>query len=380
MRLFGAGSGRGFHAIAAAVLIAAGFGTSPLQAANLFGLVDTGELYASGDNGVTWSIHATLPVNDAIGLAAGISTLDLYLATRSGTIHHSSDGGANWTAVGALAASDAAGFTLAPFGDVLVLTRSGTLYASSDGGASFAAIAALTGSNWVSLARGRLVGYFYALTETGEVAESADSGATWTVKGALTVSNAVSIRAMGSDLFILTATGEIAKRTDAGVSWITVGALTQSGMSALLNLGTTTLCAAAETGEIATSADGASWTWVGAINQLKVMALGADTPTVTGVDATEGAPKFVAGAPFPNPTPRETGATFSIRTVGPERIRLEVYDARGRMVAARPFVSYANAGIHSFRWAPRGLAAGTYVARYIAASGRARSAKWTVIR
>jgi len=282
--------------------------------------------------------------------------------------------------VGALTASDAAGFTLAPFGDVLVLTRSGTLYASSDGGVTFTAIASLTGSNWVSLARGPLVGVLYALTETGEVAESVDFGATWTVKGALAVSNAASIRAKGSELFILTETGEVARSDDAGASWITVGALTQSGMRALLDPGSATLFAAAETGEIASSADGISWSWVGAINQLRVLALGADTPTVTGIGETAEAPRFTVRAPFPNPSADGAAATFSITTSRPERIRVELYDVRGRLVATRPVEVLGGGGDHSFRWAPKGLAAGTYVARYVTATGRSRAAKWTVIR
>ena len=40
-------------------------------ATTLFGLIDTGELDASGDTGDTWQVRSALPVSDAVGLAAG---------------------------------------------------------------------------------------------------------------------------------------------------------------------------------------------------------------------------------------------------------------------------------------------------------------------
>ena len=353
---------------------------SPARATTLFGLLDTGELYASTNGGVAWSIHATLPVNDAGGLAAGSSTSDLFLATRSGSIYRSTDGGSVWSAVGAVTASDVAGFTLAPFGDVLVLTRSGTLYSSSNGGVSFTPLAALTGSNWVCLARGKLVGTLYALTETGEVVQSTNYGAAWTYRGALTVSNAVSIRSHGSDLFILTATGEVAKSTDAGLTWVTVGALTQSGMSALLDVSSTELLVAAETGEVASSSDGVSWSWVGAMNQLHVMALGSDVPTVTGIESEASPPRFAGRAPYPNPSAGAPGAIFSFTVVGADRIRIELYDARGRLAAARPYESVGAAGTYARRWQPKGLSSGVYTVRYVSSGGAVRSAKWVIVR
>ncbi len=349
-------------------------------ATTLFGLVDTGELYASTNNGVTWSVHATLSVDDAVGLAAAGSALDLFLATRSGSIYASSDGGLNWSAVGAVTASDVAGFTLGPFGDVLALTRSGTLYSSSDHGVTFTALAALTGSNWVSLARGRLVGRFFALTETGEVFASADFGATWTPRGVLTVSNAVSIRSRGDDLFILTATGEVAKSMDDGATWTTVGALTQSGMSALLDLGAAGLFAAAETGEVAMSSDGASWSWIGAVNQLHLMALGSDVPTVTGVETVAGASRFTARAPYPNPATSASGGVFSFSLGSPARVAIQIFDIRGRLVASRPPESFVGAGPHALRWAPAGLPSGAYMVRYVPSEGAVRDAKWVLLR
>lgn len=362
--------------------LALGF-PSWVTGATLFGLVDTGELYASTNGGVSWTIRAVLPASDAIGLAARSSALDLYLATRSGSVYHSGDGGTTWTATGAVTASDVSGFAMGPFGAVLALTRTGTLYASEDGGSTFTPRSALLGSNWVSLVRGPM-GALYALTQTGEVARSADQGQTWTPTGRVTVSNAVAIRRLGSRLHILTETGEVYRSDDLGVTWTAVAALTASGMSAMVEVGDSQLLAAARTGEVAATASGSAWTWVGAINQLQVVALGADTPQATGVPEETAAPRFVARAPYPNPRVGAGGATFSGTLDRPGRVRIEMYDVHGRLRASRPFEAVERAGAVAFRWEPEGLSPGTYLVRFVTDTGNGRSritnAKWTLLR
>jgi Photosynthesis system II assembly factor YCF48 len=293
------------HRSTACVLLASApvvlFSASVVSAATLFGLVDTGELYASLNNGATWAIRATLPTSDGVALAAGSSTTELYIAGRSGTVYRSTTGGSAWIAVGAVTASDVSGLSVNYDGSVLVLSLSGTIYRSTNQGTTFTAVAALTGSNWVSLARGPL-GRLYALTRAGEVAESQDGGATWSVVGAVTVSNAVSLRRRGAELYILMETGEVARSLDDGRTWVTVGAMASSDMAALVDLDTS-LVGASRTGEIATSANGVAWTWVGAINQLSVKALGTDTPQATGVESGEPSPpRFVLRTPYPNPS------------------------------------------------------------------------------
>jgi hypothetical protein len=343
----------------------------------LFGLLNTGEFYSSTNSGATWSAIGAIPLHDAVGLAAGASTTELYVAGRSGTVYRSTNGGIAWTAVGAVTASDAAGFAVNYDGSVLVLTESGTLYRSTNQGSTFTAIAALTGPNWVSLARGPL-GRLYALTRTGEVAESQDGGTTWLVVGAVTVSNAVGLRRRGSELYILMETGEVARSLDNGRTWVTVGAMTMSGMAGLVDVGST-LVAAARTGEVATSANGATWTWVGAINQLSVMALGTDTPQATGVEGENlSPPRFVARAPYPNPSVGTGGATFSFTIPQPDFVRLELYNVAGRLVASQEARRYSGPGTYGVHWDPGELAAGTYVLRFVAGSGRAASTKWTV--
>lgn len=347
-------------------------------AANLFAILDTGELYVSANAGASWAAQGTLPVRDAVGLAAGATSTDLFLATRSGSIYRSANAGTSWAGVGAIAASDVVGFTLGPFGAVLALTRSGTLYSSGDQGASFTVVAALAASDWVSLARGPQ-GRLYALAETGQVAESRDQGSTWSTVGVLTVSNAIAIRRLGNDLYVLTRTGEVYRSINYGASWTPVAALTSSSMGALADMGTT-LVAAAREGEVATSANGAAWTWVGAINQLSVIALATDTPMVTGVAKGSTAPRFTVGSPYPNPSTSVAGAIFSFSLDGPDRVRVALHDAQGRLVAERPEETVAAGGGHSFHWAPAGLSTGTYFVRFTTSTGRHAGTKWTLVR
>jgi hypothetical protein len=351
---------------------------APLGATGLFSLLDTGEIYKSTNNGATWLAIGAIPVRDAVGLAAGSTSSELYLASRSGTIYRSTSGGSSWSAVGAVAATDVAGFMLSPFGKVLVLTGTGTLYSSSNQGATFTAVAALAGSDWVSLARGPLA-RVYALTKTGQVAESQDQGATWATVGVITTSNAIAIRRLGAQLFVLASTGEIYRSIDYAKSWVAVGALSQGSMSALVDLDSQ-LVAAAKEGEVATSSNGASWGWVGAINQLNVVALGTDVPQVTGVADDRSPPKFAVAAPYPNPRMGTGGATFRFTIPHADRVRLELFDAQGRLRAARPFETFPLAGSQAIRWEPPSLCPGTYLIRLVNESGLAAQAKWTFVR
>ena len=107
----------------AALLVIAAF-TAPAHAATLFGLVNTGEIYASANGGATWTGRAVLPVRDAIALVAGVTSNDLLLATESGSVYRSTDAGTSWIAVGAVPANDVTAL-VASNGRSLLVARSG---------------------------------------------------------------------------------------------------------------------------------------------------------------------------------------------------------------------------------------------------------------
>lgn len=337
-------------ALWAAALTAA---PAPAAAVTLFGLVDTGELFASADLGVTWSAQSALPVHDAVALVAGSSTLQLFLASASGSIYRSGDAGVSWSGVGAVPASDVT--ALVGFPDaLLLLTQSGSVFASADEGATWSAAGVLTASDLASAARSGSA--LFALARTGGVYRSDDLGATWSPVGTLTVPDAVEIAVLDGDLFVLTGTGEVARSGDGGASWAFVGTLSQTGMTSLLAT-QTELVACTAGGEAAASADGGAWTWRGAIGQLVVRALASDIPTTTGVGPeTPGALAWLG--PWPNPAGTEVALALMLEREG--TVTVTVHDAAGREVARPLAGEWLPAGRNVRTWRPANLSAGAY--------------------
>ena len=333
-------------------------GLTPAPAATLYGLIDTGELYSSGDNGVTWSPQSTLPVRDATALAARLTSSDLFLASRSGSIYRSMDAGVGWTAVGAIPASDVEDLAIRPDGTLLALSASGSLFQSLDLGASFTALAALTASNFTSLTFTTPAVKYYALTRTGEIYESTDDGATWSTKSAIAISDAVRIRAVQSSLYVLTGTGDVFKSTDAAASWAGVGTLSQVGMRGLVRNGTA-LAAASKEGHVATSADGVSWSWQGSMNQLTLTALASNEPATTGVEPIGPVARLRVAPPWPNPARIGTAVSFTFDLDEPRALTLVLHDLAGRQVAARPEQNFP-AGRHTLGWDPGVKGTGLY--------------------
>ena len=328
----------------------------PARAVTLFGLLDTGELYASADGGVTWSIRATLPVRDAVALVAGESSTELLLASAGGSIYASGDAGASWAAVAAVPASDVVALGGAP-GICLLLTGSGSVYRSTDAGVTWVGVGAITASDLTSVAR--LNGAWYALARTGGVYRSQDEGATWTAVGAITTSEAVELATYVGRLYAISASGDAYESQDAGVSFAAVGTLSHVGTSALA-ASEGELVAGLETGETAVSSGATSWTWRGTINQLRLRALATDIPTTTGV----GPPGEVALAlrtPYPNPA--TSAVRLALDLARESVVTLSVHDIAGREVARPIAGELLPAGTVTRLWRPEGLRPGVYVVR-----------------
>jgi photosystem II stability/assembly factor-like uncharacterized protein len=358
------------------LVILALLASATAHAATLLGLIDTGELYSSANGGVSWTAVSTLPVRDAVGLQARLTTSELYLASRSGTAYQSLDGGASWSAVGTVPASDVEDLLVRIDGALMLLTGSGSLFRSTDQGANFTGIASLTASNFVSLTQ-RTDARLYALTRTGEVYESTDLGVNWIAKSAITVANAVRIRSLGTTLYVMTETGDIARSTDAAASWSVVGTLSQVGMRGLVKNGAS-LVAASREGHVATSGDGTSWSWQGSINQLQLTALATNTPVTTGVEEPPLAGRLALGAPYPNPSLDGAGV-FPVRLEREDVVRIELCDLRGRVVARRG-PELLPAGLTQLPWNPGVGRAGLYFARLLGESGSSAKRRWIVLR
>ncbi len=342
------------------LLVLGGAGVSPASGLDLYALVDTGELFVSGDDGDTWTVRSVLPVSDAIALIAGSSPSELFLASGSGTVYRSADAGMNWAAVGMVGAPDVVDLAGRTDGLMLTLTRSGVVYASANHGATFSARGTLAASNLVSLARGA-ANRVFALTETGEVARSNDAGMNWAVVGAVPVSDAVSLRAVDQLLFVLTATGFVYRSSDIGRTWTAVGTVSQTGMVALARASSTVVAISRE-GMVARSRNGGLWSWVGVVNQLHVTALANDTPQTIGVPPDGLAPgRFALAPPWPNPLPATDGRIgVGFTLPDPATVTVRLFDAAGRLVAERPPQVYGDAGEVFLSWRPAVRGAGVY--------------------
>jgi photosystem II stability/assembly factor-like uncharacterized protein len=327
--------------------------------ATIFGLLDTGELYASDDDASTWTIRSTLPVSDAIGLAAGTTTAELFLVSETGTFYRSTDSGTNWTAMGSVTASDVA--AMVPFSDrVLVITATGTVYKTTDNGATFTGIGGITASDVVAATRSLAI--TFALTRTGTVYRSHDAGVSWSAVGGITTSSAEALTELNGSLYALTAEGLVAKSDDEGVSWSFVSTLSQVGMTSLLTR-TPDLFVSTEAGEVAKSGDGVVWTWEGTMNQVTVRALAHDVPTQIGVEVPPVTPVLRFIGPWPNPAGSSTNLVFELEreTV----ITVEVFDAQGRRVAQPVLAERFHEGTATRTWRPGRLTNGIYYIRAV---------------
>jgi hypothetical protein len=201
------------------------------------------------------------------------------------------------------------------------------------------------------------------------------------VVGAVTTPDAVAIRFAEPDLYVLTGAGDVAKSTDQGTTWMTVGTISQVHMTGLTTNGTD-LVAATEEGLVTISSDAVNWSFTGSINQLTVVAIGNDTPTVTGIsEDTPPLPAFRVRSLWPNPAPGSgNGITVLFELGQAGQVALNVYDVAGRLVGTRPPRSFASSGEYTLRWNAGDLASGVYFVQLVTDGGLRAHAKLAVIR
>jgi hypothetical protein len=162
---------------------------------------------------------------------------------------------------------------------------------------------------------------------------------------------------------------------------MTVGTISQVHMTGLTTNGTD-FVAVTEEGLVATSSDGVNWSFAGSINQLTVVAIGNDTPTVTGIaQQVPALSPFRVRALWPNPAPASVDAiTVLFELDGPGRVALRVYDVAGKLVGEREPQAFAQAGEHTLRWDAGGLASGMYFLQLVTQNGQKARAKVAIVR
>jgi photosystem II stability/assembly factor-like uncharacterized protein len=340
---------------AAAVLLAL-LAPWPASGETIFGLVDTGELYASTNGGSSWSFRAPLPARDAVDLVAGSAAGELYLVTETGALHRSTNGGMTWNLLSLFEAVVAALLEMA--GEFHVFTGTLETFRSTDGGVTFTALGTAPASDVVSAARDLFT--LFVLTRTGVVFKSTDHGVTWSVAGVTPpTSEAVEIRIFRGALYVLTESGELSRSLDRGASWTTVSTISQVGMCGMATT-RTELLATTTVGEVAVTPTGLAWTWRGTIGQLTVRTLGTDIPGVIGIEPSEAPPppSIALAAPWPNPAHGEVFLALDLERPGTAAI--DLYDALGRKWGTPLAEESLPAGRTEIRWSPTGLPRGEY--------------------
>lgn len=350
----------------------------PAAGATLFGLVDTGELFVSVDQGSSWTIHSTLPVRDGVALEAGSSSAELFLSTRSGALYRSSDAGLSWEITGTLPANNVVDLMIRPDLSIWLLTMTGELYRSTDHGVEFTHAAILPSSDCVSLAPAESGQEMLALTRRGDIFAGSASGEDWMPRGSIPASNLVSFQALGDSFYALAETGEIHRSTDQGARWIEIGTLSQLGATSLIHDGSA-LLASLTTGEVAGSPDGMDWSWRGSMQQLAVTALGVDTPATSSiVPPASGVASILLGPPQPNPARVDGGFTVRMRLPATTEVELSLHDVTGRLVSQER--EQGEAGDHVIQWSPHVPRSGLYLIRLRTRNGLGAEAKILLIR
>ena len=84
--------------------------------------------------------------------------------------------------------------------------------------------------------------------------------------------------------------------------------------------------------------------------------------------------------PHPNPRRSNQTGTFQFRLLEPDRVRLELYDARGRHLGRSQVMEVSVGGRHELRWNPGDLQPGVYWVRLVGRSGPLADTHWIVVR
>lgn len=320
-------------AIVAAVVALAAAPQSALAA--LYAVTNTGLVFESTNDGVSWAEKGQIAEPDVAALSPGLTSGVLFAVGATGTTYRSVNAGASWTAVGSVGAADCVALAVGRSGALHALTRTGVLSRSSDSGASWTAISVVGASDCSALAVGGKAGAndtLFVVTESGDVSRS-PTGAAWTTVGTIGYTPVVDLLWITKTLYALSDAGEVLRSSNSGVAWTPIGTISQVGMRALAHAGGKLKAVTAE-GEVYESATGASWSssWIGATNQVYTVAFAAGLPEfTTGVGGPDGETPSLALRAWPNPF-RERVLLRLDGSPTNGAFMVEVFDASGRNV------------------------------------------------
>jgi hypothetical protein len=322
-------------AIFVSVITAAGLLSPGPSHATLYAVTNTGTVFESTSDGVSWVVKGSIAEPDVVSLSPGLTSGTLFALGETGTVNSSTSSGASWSAVGNVGASDCVAIAAARSGALLALTESGDVSRSTDGGATWTRESNVGASDCVALVVGGKVASsdtLFVATSSGDIARL-PSGTSWTTVGSTSFTPVVDLMWISATLYAMTNAGEILKSTNAGATWSAIGTISQVGMRDLAFVGGK-FKAISQEGEVYESATGASWSspWIGTTNQVFTVAFAPGVPEFqTGV----GGPPLPAFAFEARPSVFSERVTFLLAGApgGGAAPEIAVFDAAGRRVA-----------------------------------------------
>lgn len=179
----------------------------------------SGQLYTSGDAGLTWTARAQ--PRTWTGVASSVDGSRLVALDASGAtggfIYISTDSGVTWTPH----AQAAAWITVASSADgskLVAAVFNGQIYTSTDSGVTWTAHD--TNRLWKSVASSADGSKLVAAVDNGQIYTSADSGITWTARDASRAWFSVASSGDGTYLVAAEKGGNLYTSSDSGATWI----------------------------------------------------------------------------------------------------------------------------------------------------------------
>ena len=184
-------------------------------ATNLVAVVNGGQIYTSGNSGVTWVARDS--VRDWMAVASSSNGLKLAATVLGGKIYTSADAGATWTNresdrnwIGIASSSD---------GSKLVAVANGDqIFTSVDSGATWTARD--SARNWTAVASSSDGSKLAAVANGDQIFTSVDSGATWTARDSARFWTSICSSADGTKLAAAVYGGNIYISGDSGATWM----------------------------------------------------------------------------------------------------------------------------------------------------------------
>ena len=337
-----------------------------LDANNGYACGETGTVVKTTDGGTTWfavNISTPNPVKDIFFITASegwAAVGDVNNSTGSGEIWHTIDGGLSW-------AQQTPSTTEARLGVAMASSSTGWVVGSKNGPLNIDATVN-GGTNWTNQTDANIFGWTYKIdalsattafvigraffpSVTGFIIKTANGGNTWTQNNTGTIPFLNGMDMVNADTgFVAGDAGTIMTTTDGGTSWTNQTSGTTDTLEDVSFVSSSSGWACGFSGTIRRTVDGGS-NWTGetsgvpealhsvfALDTTTVWAAGSNGKIIkrtvgTGIAENNNAFSGTVNI-FPNPSHSEIVFDLTPFVSGKESLRLKIYSADGKEIAA----------------------------------------------